>query len=113
MTTGEKVKQLRESLNLSQNELAFRAGISHTHVRALEMNGHAPTVRLVKALAAALGVPASVLIEDDDETPSEDPTLDDIAVLARSMTAQDRLVYLHLGRALRFRGAMSQRVIPA
>lgn len=60
---GGKVKKLRESLGLSQTELARRADISQAIVAAIEA-GLQRTSRAVPRIADALNVPPSALDPD-------------------------------------------------
>jgi transcriptional regulator with XRE-family HTH domain len=63
MAIGERVKELRESKNLTQVGLAQRAGITERSLRDLE-NGTTrnPSTATVKGLASALGVPPEELL---------------------------------------------------
>lgn len=51
---GKLVASRREALQLSQRELAKRAGISHTVISRIESGQHAPSARTVERLADAL-----------------------------------------------------------
>lgn len=71
MTFGEKLKQARLSLNLSQTELANKTGISERSLYTYEQNGIIPRTSNIKKLADALGVSVAYLIsnsEDDSDT---------------------------------------------
>lgn len=52
---GRNVRRLREALELSQEELGFRAGIDRTYVSGVERGVRNPTVTVLAKLAAALG----------------------------------------------------------
>lgn len=54
---GMRIKALRESLNLSQRELARRAGIANTTISLIESNQISPSVGLLKKLLD--GVPTT------------------------------------------------------
>jgi transcriptional regulator with XRE-family HTH domain len=87
---GQKVKYFRQVRKMSQRALARSAGVSGTLVCHLEAGvGHDPTLGHVLALARALDVPASQLIED---TPVGDPvdghTADDLNLL-RAIRPED------------------------
>ncbi len=59
MTTGmfaEKLKRLRESAGLSQQQLADRAGMNRFGVAKLEQGVREPSWATVQVLAKALGV---------------------------------------------------------
>jgi transcriptional regulator with XRE-family HTH domain len=55
-TFAAKLKRLRETAGLTQNELAERAGMNPFGVAKLEQGARKPTWATVQALAAALGV---------------------------------------------------------
>ena len=76
MTVGEKIKFLRESMNLTQTELGERLGVKKNAVSKWECGRveDIPTSK-IKAMAALFGVKASYLIEDDSP---KDVTDDDI-----------------------------------
>ena len=58
---GANIRRLRESLGLSQGELAGRAGCHWVNINRIE-NGHvAPGAALLYSLADALGVSADSL----------------------------------------------------
>lgn len=59
---GRNVRALREKAGLSQEELAFRAGMKRSYVSDLERGTRNPTVRALGRLAAALEVPPARLL---------------------------------------------------
>ncbi len=61
-TLGEKVRLTRETLSLSQKELAARAGISPAMVTQVEAGIVQPSLKTVEKLAAALGVSPCYLV---------------------------------------------------
>ena len=76
MSVGEKIKFLRESMNLTQTELGERLGVKKNAVSKWECGRveDIPTSK-IKAMAALFGVKASYLIEDDS---TKDVSDDDI-----------------------------------
>ena len=54
----------RRQAGLTQEELAFRAGLSMRYVSLLESTRHQPSLGTMKALADALGVRLSELVEE-------------------------------------------------
>jgi transcriptional regulator with XRE-family HTH domain len=68
MTVGEKIKTLRESINLTQTELGERLGVKKNAVSKWECGRveDIPTSK-IKAMAILLGVKPSYLIDDDVE----------------------------------------------
>lgn len=60
---GKNVRALRDEAGLSQEELAFRAGMKRTYLSDLERGARNPTVRALGLLASALGVAPARLLE--------------------------------------------------
>ncbi len=53
---GLKIASLRKSCELSQEEVAFRAGISTSYLSAIERGSTDTTISTLKRLAKVLGV---------------------------------------------------------
>ena len=62
MTLGEKLKELRLALNLSQPELAQAAAIEQSYLSKLENDKSLPSNEVLRQLLAALKVDLSVLL---------------------------------------------------
>jgi transcriptional regulator with XRE-family HTH domain len=60
---GKRLKQLREAKHLSQAALAKRARLSREYVLRLEAGQQDPSLSTLTALAKALGVPVTALLE--------------------------------------------------
>lgn len=60
---GDNIKRLRESKGLSINELSKRAGISKSTLSLIEAGKSNPTISTLWAIADALEVPFSELVE--------------------------------------------------
>ena len=67
---GENVRRLRKERGLSQEELAFRAGMKRSYLSDLERGTRNPTVRAMGRLAAALAVEPYGLIKEQQKQPS-------------------------------------------
>lgn len=65
---GKNVRTIRTVLGLSQEEIAFRAGLKRSYLSDLERGTRNPTVRALGRIAEALGVPPCRLLESDTET---------------------------------------------
>ena len=75
MTFGEKLKQARLALDLSQTDLAKKTGISERSLYTYEQNGRIPRTSNIKKLADALGVSVTYLISNDtDESNTFEPS---------------------------------------
>lgn len=53
---GGKIRELRRSLGISQEELAFKAKISTTYLGQLERNEKSPTVETLNKISKALDI---------------------------------------------------------
>lgn len=62
---GRNVRRLRDEAGLSQEQLAFDAGMKRSYLSDLERGVRNPSVRAVGRLAAALNVPAADLLKID------------------------------------------------
>jgi transcriptional regulator with XRE-family HTH domain len=59
---GRNLQLYRKRLSVSQEELAFRAGLHRTYVSGVERGVRNPTVVILGRLATALKVEPSVLL---------------------------------------------------
>jgi transcriptional regulator with XRE-family HTH domain len=60
---GKRLKRLRVAKRMSQAMLAERAGLSREYVNRLEAGQQDPSLTTISALAKALGVPVTALLE--------------------------------------------------
>lgn len=60
---GKKVRAFRESAGLSQEELAFRAGMKRSYLSDLERGTRNPTIKALGRLAVALEIDPYRLLE--------------------------------------------------
>ena len=58
---AKNLRILRKQKGLSQEELAFQAGINRNYVGQIEREEKSPTVDVVEKLSVSLGVPPSTL----------------------------------------------------
>jgi transcriptional regulator with XRE-family HTH domain len=59
---GKELQQAREAAGLTQEQAAFRAGLSRPYVSQLERGLKSPTLEALFRLCDALGITASELI---------------------------------------------------
>lgn len=60
---AKRLKELRESRNMTQDDLATASGLSISFIRALEQGVNAPSFESLEILATALNVKAHKLFE--------------------------------------------------
>src|SRR5689334_6270068 len=63
---GSRIRALRKARDLTQKELAERAGISEISIKTLETGKYSPRGDTLDKLARALDVSVSVLLGEDD-----------------------------------------------
>ena len=62
---GNRIKSIRLQLNLSQEEMAFRCGITAAQVGYIERGERTATLETVEKLAAGLNMTSSELLDYD------------------------------------------------
>ncbi|CBS87239.1 helix-turn-helix domain-containing protein [Azospirillum lipoferum] len=72
---GLNVQRIRRTRGWSQEQLAFESGLHRTYISGIERGARNPTITVLKELADALGVPASVLLESDAAAVDEEGTI--------------------------------------
>jgi transcriptional regulator with XRE-family HTH domain len=63
---GAVLRRHRSVLNVSQEELAFRAGVDRTFISRLERGIRQPTITTLIGLGVALGISAADLIRETE-----------------------------------------------
>ena len=58
---GQRVKALRLLADLSQDELAQRAGLQRTHIGRIEGGKYAVNIETLQAIAEALGMTVDII----------------------------------------------------
>lgn len=99
MTLGEKIKNLRESKGLSQDELARLVGYkSRSSINKIELDINDITQSMIVKLAKALGTTPCELINSDDVPTLSDTELQLVAEFRKLNTTgqEDALKYLKL-----------------
>ncbi|MGI6700802.1 MAG: helix-turn-helix domain-containing protein [Christensenellales bacterium] len=73
MTLGEFINKRRNDIDMSRNQLAKKAGISHTEVHRIETGERKqPSLKVLCAIADALNIPQEELLKVAGYTPSDD-----------------------------------------
>ena len=65
MNFGEKLKIIRKALNLTQQELADRLGVTKQAISRYENSERDPNLRTAKDFSEKLGIDLTVLSDDD------------------------------------------------
>lgn len=76
MTFGEKLRQARLTLNLSQKELSEKTGISERSLYTYEQTGVFPRSGNIRKLADALNVSAGYLLSEEETNTQKNIDLD-------------------------------------
>lgn len=63
---GDVLRRRRSALNVSQEELAFRAGVDRTFISRLERGIRQPTITTLIGLGIALGISAADLVRETE-----------------------------------------------
>ena len=72
MTLGDFIREKRKELNMSRNQLATKAGISHTEVHRIEVGERKqPSLKVLCSIADALNVPQEELLKYAGYLPTE------------------------------------------
>lgn len=61
------IKQNRNKLNISQEELAHRSNLDRTYISLLERSKRKPTINVIFSISTALNLSASQLIAEVEE----------------------------------------------
>ena len=64
---GDNIRRLRENLNITQEELAFRCDLTQGHINYIENGKRGFTKKSLEKIAKALGVQTSLLFEKGKE----------------------------------------------
>ena len=64
---GERVRKLRLTRNLSQEQLAFKASMHRTYLGGIERGERNPSLKNITAIADALGITLSELFSFEDQ----------------------------------------------
>lgn len=66
MTVGERINRLRREMNMSQAELAQRAGLKAPAISQYESEQRSPSFESLLKLSSALGVPSDYLLKGEE-----------------------------------------------
>ena len=63
MKVGQKIKELRTTLSLTQEELAFKVGVDRSYMGFVERGEKNPTLATLVKIARALKIPLKDLFD--------------------------------------------------
>ncbi|MGA2031311.1 MAG: helix-turn-helix transcriptional regulator [Thermoguttaceae bacterium] len=66
---GEEIRKARMGAGLTQEELAFKAGVSRQYVSLLELNEKSPTVDTLIRICRAMGASAGKIVARAEKAP--------------------------------------------
>lgn len=68
---GENVRRERKAARISQEDLAFQAGLARSYMSDVERGTRNPTVKIIAKIAAALKVSSTRLVDGIPERVTE------------------------------------------
>ena len=96
---GLRIRELRNERHMSQEELAFKAGISAAHLGQIERALKNPTVDTVAKIAVAMGVSITTLFTDEQAKPDAgSPVISKINAHLMDMTEDQQRDFLRIVR---------------
>lgn len=99
---GHRIRQLRNEQHMSQEELAFKAGISPAHLGQIERALKNPTIDTVSKIAAALDIPVTALFTSGPVSgPPQNATIGKINAQLLSMSEDEQKDILRIVRIFR------------
>lgn len=109
---GRRLRTYRESLGLTQDELAARSGLSVSFTSLLERGARSPSYETLFALSRALGISVVDLLRERSGPELQDPVLARLVSFARQaqLTSSQVERWIAVGRAMfgPFAGATPQ-----
>lgn len=100
MSVTANIKRLRESVNLTQNELADKLGVARTTVTQWENGWSKPRMGMVEKLAAVFHVSTSDIVAEGPIDQSSDAELDRICRNYSSMSDEGKQALVATSDAL-------------
>ena len=100
---GQFIRVQRQLAKLSLRELAERARVSNPYLSQVERGMHEPSVRVLKAIAIALGLSPETLLAEagllDDEDDAPRPPTEDAIRADGALTAEQKDALLAVYRS--------------
>jgi transcriptional regulator with XRE-family HTH domain len=101
---GEKIKSLRETKQISIEQLAERTGLAEAQIERIENNVDIPSLAPLIKIARALGVRLGTFLDDQEEvgavvTRRQDTSNDTISFSNNAMNARTHMHYQSLSKS--------------
>jgi len=90
MNVAERIKQLRESQNMTKTRLAQLSGVSQSYISDIEAGKRNPTLEVISRICDALGVTVVELLSDEETKPEIEPESLRFAKLAEKLDPGER-----------------------
>jgi transcriptional regulator with XRE-family HTH domain len=88
---GEFIRAQRQQAELTLRELAARTNVSNPYLSQIERGLHAPSVRVLKAIAGALNVSAETLLVQAGLIEADEGDEPDVPTVAEAVRADPKL----------------------
>ena len=90
IAAGNSIKKFRKQKGYTQKQLAEKAGISNNSLIRYENDETSPSIQILQQIAAALGISASVLIDEGDNAEEKlKPFLENIKYVQNKLSRRD------------------------
>lgn len=90
---GQRIKSLRTSHGITQGQLAERVGMSQKYLGEVERGKRNVSLEAITVLAAALGVPASTILDNEHEQPVDMLHADIIRMVPKLALKDSQIVH--------------------
>jgi transcriptional regulator with XRE-family HTH domain len=112
---GEFIRTQRRLANMSLRDLADRTAVSNPYLSQIERGLHEPSVRVLKAIASALNLPAETMLSEaglrDDGAGDTESGGTAVAIMADAgLTADQRQALLAVYRSYLDANAVGQQI---
>jgi transcriptional regulator with XRE-family HTH domain len=109
MVIGDRLKQIRESKNMSQGDIEHKTGLLRCYISRVENCHTIPAIETLEKMAKAMEIPLYKLFIEDDEKPRALKIADTESVWG--MTGKDAKTLAQFRRLLRRMNADDQKLL--
>lgn len=102
---GRRIKEARQKLGLTQEELGERARLHYSYIGQVERGNKVPSLKTLKKIALALNIRLEALLEDsrDREISPENLLAQELMATVRHSTPEDIKMYIKIIRQIQNR----------